>query len=59
MWDNRKIQPFLKLEPSFDQDLSFLMEETHFESWLLGEENKRYWKRKEILEYNYVELTIM
>lgn len=50
---------FLKLETSFGQDLSFLMEETCFESWLLGEENKTDWKKKENLEHNYIELTTM
>lgn len=59
MWDNRKMKPFIKLETSFGQDLSFLMEETCFESWLLGEQNKRYQKKKENLEYHHSELTIM
>lgn len=53
------METFLKLETSFGQDLSFLMEETCFESWLLGEENKTDWKKKENLEHNYIELTTM
>lgn len=59
MWDNRKMEPFLKLETSFGEELSFLMEETCFQSWLLGEENKTDQKKEENLEYNYIELTTM
>lgn len=59
MWDNRKMEPFLKLETSFGQDLSFSMEEACFEPWLLREENKTDWKMKENLGNNCTELTTM